>query len=902
MTDILKAQDAPRSDGANSERAASSPDKISVFISSSMRDEGDFSWSDFRKEISDLLWYSDLFHPFAIEEHVSPLPSEQFYLAKVQQCDVLVTLIREELRVGTESEIRFAIEQEKPLVLITIGDNQDKATEALVHYIHSIDYATTHNCKSTIGLSRFILDQLNNTAVVLFKNRLLRANLGSMSSIAMGGMANHSVPRDAITAFGDSAALLARHYGYDVNWISTKCDNPYLEPLGKAAIQWLLDGVAFDLMPFLPTIKIAMSESGVPERTLELRLKALDAFISKDYKEAFLNARLAGESIAQKDSWLYGNCLIDERNMACCDPEEGMDTHFAVQDSITKLKTPVIFPLAAKYENAAAQQTLKTQRKYRTLSPRSTVYDGTLAGVLYDLCQLLFAAVLYGSIATFSYARNLVANALLDYSEVYSDEKLAYEGVRLLVLTGDAKEFTKHYQAGIDDLSNSLKVNADSLWHLSGKGIEENVPRMRCALVSVAAPYLTDDVFSEVEDYLISEPRRFGGCCQEWLGAIDSIKLRMNQTEPAKLLVEIIDKHLYISADKVGKIIAGSRLEGFPEDGLAQLAETMRERSAELIENSIHYYSFAAIEEAAGVVVLSQEQLGAANDVEKGLYLDRRKDDEATELACVEELLSQYRANNTAGRHVEFGYHPAPSICNALDTGNRTSVVQALEPVLDEVLETIGAYKGSLSSLDAPMAVLCKYACVLRERGKELDDKWVMRINLIPEKHSATSDTFFFSRYNIDTWKVRLRALRAAAGVDDGLSYLVEGVQFETFSHDAKLAYSESLAWLIGSGVLDDQYRVLAFKVCEAVAHASNHQVRMKAPDCYAAFSRRWGATGLENALFALAQDPSGSVVYKLLDKCKTGSLGDPALETKIIDLLSGDANWFIRWHAKHGE
>ena len=902
MTGILKSQDVFQDDNASLPACAHSHDKISVFISSSMRDEGDFSWTGFRKEISGLLQSSELFHPFAIEEHVSPLPSEQYYLAKVQQCDVVVSLIKGELRAGTENEIRFALECKKPLLLITIGDQRDKVTEDLVHYIHSIDYATTHNRQSTNGLAQFILDELYNAAALLFKGRLFQLNLGKMQNTAISGKVNHSVSRDAIAAFGESAALLARRYGYDLDWITAGSDNPFLEPLGEAAIQWLIDGEQFNVVSFFPTIQVAMNESGISERTLELRLRALDAFVAKDYKEAFLNARLSRESIAQKDSWLYGNCLIDERNMARCVPEEGVATQVAVQDCIAKLKVPVVFPLAEKYENNAAQQILRTARKYRTLSPRSTIYDNSLAGVLYDLCQLLFAAVLYGSIATFSYTRILVANALLDYAEVYSDESLAYEGVRLLVLAGDSKGFSKNYRAGIDKLSNSLKTNADSLWHLSGRGIEEGVPRMRCALVSDSAPYFSESVFLDVQEYLTSDPDLFRNCCQDWLEAINSIKLRMDQSKLAALLLRILDEKLYLTAQKVGRIIAGSKLSDFPEDALNKLATAMKERSSQLIKDGIPYYAFAAVEEATGVVVLEQDQVEAADDVEKSFYLDWKVEDKATPLACVNELLSQYRKNNTAGRHVEFGHCPAPMICDALDGEVGASVAIALEPVLGEILGTIGTYRGSLSSLDDSMRVLCKYTCALRNDGKRLTDEWVTLVSSIPAQHPTASTSVMFDRYRADTWTTRLHALRVATGIDDGLSYLIEGVSFDDLSFDAKLTYSESLAWLIDSGFVDSQYRALALKVCDAVSHAAEYQVRMEAPRCYAAFSKRWSDFGLEDALFSLARDPSDAVVYKLLGCCKAGSFGNPALEARIVDILSHDANWFIRWHAEHDE
>ncbi len=900
MDDESKIQ-SPSLDGLSQPTYNARSGKISVFISSSMRDEDGFSWAALRKEISDLLRRSsDLFQPFAIEEHASFLPSRQFYLAKVKQCDVLVSLIKGRLRPGTREEIQCAIEHEKPLMLIMIGDEQDEEAEELVRYIHGIDYATTHKHPSVDGLPEFILDELNDAAVMQFKSRAYRMNLGSMPNVVMGDIVNHSVPRDAIAAFGDSATLLAGRYDYDVNWIKPENSNPYLAPLGSAAVSWLVDGEPFDVLAFLPTIKVAMSDSGVSNKTLELRLKALDAFVKKDYGEAFSYARLASESVAQKESWLYGNCLIDERNMADYSPNEGLSASLAVQNRISELKTPVVFPLAAKYESSAAQQILKTARKYRTLSPRSTVFDSTLASVLYDLCQLLFSAVLYGSIATFSHTRILVANALLDYSEVYSDETLAYEGVRLLILAGDARAFSKHYRSGIDSLSNSLKINADSLWHLSKLGIEKGVPRMRCALASEAVPYFSDDVFLEVEEYLANETGRFRHCRSEWLGAINSIKLRMDQAKLAELLSDTVNERLYLTADKVGAIIAGSRLAEFPKDKLIKLANAMKDHSSELIENNIPYRAFAAIEKESGVVVLGRDQLEAVDDVSKGLYLDRDDDDTATELACIDDLLSQYETNNVAGRHVEFAYHPVPAISGALSKGLSSSIAQALEPVLDKILATIGEYRGCLSSLDDPMAVLCKYASVLRSDGVALKDEWIERISAMPENHPTASGPAMFDRYSVDAWRARRRALRVAAGIEDGLDFLVDGVSFGSYSFEAKLAYSESLVWLVGSGLVNGSYKVLARKVCDAIACASEYQVRAKAPHCYSAYSKSWGAAGLEDALYSLAADPSSVVVYELLRVCKNGSFGDPDLESEIIEALSRDANWFIRWHAEH--
>lgn len=67
-------------------------DRIEVFVSSSMRDEGDFSWQQLRDELNCALLKSDIFKPFAIEFHASIEPSSSYYLNRLAQSDIVIEL------------------------------------------------------------------------------------------------------------------------------------------------------------------------------------------------------------------------------------------------------------------------------------------------------------------------------------------------------------------------------------------------------------------------------------------------------------------------------------------------------------------------------------------------------------------------------------------------------------------------------------------------------------------------------------------------------------------------------------------------------------------------------------------------------------------------------------------
>lgn len=55
-------------------------DRIGVFVSSSMRNEGNYNWRHLRAKLNRALLKSDIFKPFVIESHASVEPSSSYYL------------------------------------------------------------------------------------------------------------------------------------------------------------------------------------------------------------------------------------------------------------------------------------------------------------------------------------------------------------------------------------------------------------------------------------------------------------------------------------------------------------------------------------------------------------------------------------------------------------------------------------------------------------------------------------------------------------------------------------------------------------------------------------------------------------------------------------------------------
>lgn len=76
---------------------------------------------------------------------------------------------------------------------------------------------------------------------------------------------------------------------------------------------------------------------------------------------------------------------------------------------------------------------------------------------------LLFSSILCGSISGALYSRSLLANSLIDYASIYNRPELELEGIKLLVLQGDAKGFEKRFAYKSDGLRSYLPSCAEEL-------------------------------------------------------------------------------------------------------------------------------------------------------------------------------------------------------------------------------------------------------------------------------------------------------------------------------------------------------------------------------------------------------------------------------------------------------
>jgi len=96
--------------------------KLKVFVSSAMgvkkktKSSDSFDWLEIRKAVKDALNQCPYIQAFTIESHASEIPSTEYMLYNVEKSDIVVLIVKDEVRPGTHKEYIYCQEHKKPLL------------------------------------------------------------------------------------------------------------------------------------------------------------------------------------------------------------------------------------------------------------------------------------------------------------------------------------------------------------------------------------------------------------------------------------------------------------------------------------------------------------------------------------------------------------------------------------------------------------------------------------------------------------------------------------------------------------------------------------------------------------------------------------------------------------------
>ena len=370
--------------------------KFRVFVSSAMSDENGISWMEIRNSIKSRLMGCPYLETFTIEDHVTEIPSTQFFLMKIEQTDAVVILIKDDIRPGTTQEIVRAQELGKPMLVYFCKSSEAKnSIKEFKNQLISKDQLTFKEVENFDGIDEVVLNDVINNVIHYYKFK----HGSPVQETEEKFMSNNELidisilDKNFLKYFGNNRNTLIDLLGL-TNY-SQKSDEKNEQNLGNKLIEWLCTGKTF--VDNQDTSKL-FEELSLPEnieRVLKARSESIQKYFNGDLEKSLLELDKAYDlGVKEKlPTWLLGEILIDSRNI------HGQLDFFEkkYQKKINELDSFIHFPIGDRFLKIAFETLEKERMKIRNSKNSSANLGNTLMSSLGDIEKYLYTGFVVGS-------------------------------------------------------------------------------------------------------------------------------------------------------------------------------------------------------------------------------------------------------------------------------------------------------------------------------------------------------------------------------------------------------------------------------------------------------------------------------------------------------------------------
>ena len=874
-------------------------EQIRVFVSSAMQKElsDALDWPTIRSNIIRNINAHQLFDVFAIENHASPEPSNQYMLSKVAECHVYLLILGKELRKGTRQEYEKALELHKDMLVFVYDVEHDESCESLIEGIQKNDYCCYRNIKVTDDIGSLATSDLINHVARRFKG------YSKHPALETGAQQDADIVRlsiAAIKSFGTSALLLGEQLGYPYGGPTDLKDDAALCELGGKLANWLLVGTRVCLSEYREIMIAEIKGAGLDNDDLEivdLRWRACDLYFAGNTNMAIQVLEKAAAQGKDKTHLLTG-VLIDLRNLVS--KRDGLLAGHACQEEITKRGMSSYVPVGDCFTHEASDS-LQDAEDSEWLKPERTVVLGEyrLSSALLSMSSALFANAIYGSITGIECSRLSVAKLLMNFSRLYIDKRLYAEGLRLCVLGGDSGELEKWLNAGFDYACQEIVAGVGELWDAACVD-EGTISECGCVIFTRLGMYFDDGRFFKASRALLAgvgSVGRSGIDARRYAAAITSNAARMSPGSLVQIMVMLISGRRMHSASWINETICEMRLEDASKSDREELARVLEERYAWLCKHGFSPSCIAVLakehEEFVQLGNTTKARLSSFDLLEYEVNEDDGPLSPAYAINLVEEARSQLIANDNSGMQSGFATQPAKYLARIVDSRALLTLHESMEAKLSMLWEQVAHSGAPGSFLDDYMQLAISMVVVYREAGLPLPDSYRTLARMLKNKQPKIDSVL--STYERRTWTLRVATYRLLVGVGQKRAFL--DAIFDVWN--AGITTREACA-----ECLDAYLRVMrgvTFRdmptfvgVVNVLSRDKDAWVRQMAVNCTIRLLDTSAYTDARSILHRLAGDPRPSVRAQIL-RNGAESLKHPEVIRELARYLENDAHFGVR-------
>ena len=894
-------------------------EKLKIFISSAQNIENGLSWHEIRLRIKEHLKKEKILDPFIMEDVCSTIPSAQLYQVQVLNSDIVVLLVKGDVREGTRTEFALCAKHKIPLLVYFISDPSPSSNvEKIKETIQEDDLCTYNSVSDLDGIEKRIKRDIFDDIVRYFKGyRVWDSIIAPTSDDATMSIekvySSYGIPgKTSLTLFQSCYSYFNELLNIPVLPGEDDTTNTSeFHELGKELINWLIKGDLINsensILSLVENTKniyqntewlkhrwdaIRFELIGESNRALESEQKALDIATNAGFPQ-----------------WIINNILVDCRNIEA--EIEYINRRFpmshSAQEKLNSLETIVYLPTVDRYLNQIYSEINCEEFEVTTSSHKTMRFSNRLGYALKDLANYFFSSVLYGSYTHMSNSRNILSYVLEKFSQFHNSSKLLFESIKLDILNGGAKDFLSMINAKWDELYLNVTTCADDLWELSQKAIVSDRNHMELAVLKVVGLYLSDEIFIDAEKYLFDFSNNvYWGNSEDYFKCILSNIMRLNQDKLVRILCEIISDHRFHLGGTLSKIIFNIEFKNVSQETLNTLNDVLMDHLPYIVSNNGNPQLVSVLVCHDPKIFSDLEALpqNGLDGIERKLYeinvglsnWNEMLDDE------IESARDQFEHCKATGEYIGYAsssYDLISRIVRKSDNLQDNKIVQTLQerfiPLAIEILNS----NVNVLIKDECIECLCDVLSFLLCQNINIPSDVVKAIQNI-EANKTGIRVFIKSE---DTFPIKVLMSKIIVGMADKNDLFSCCIGYNQKTIEDRLALATCLEkYLYHYATKTNDIDVLLIALIAQCCDDDYYEIKSIGCKCVS-YILSSGFSGdfrdvLEKKLIQHAMDSSDFVRSSILILCKSKAIiGD--LYSRLIEIFKNDANYTIRYGAQ---
>lgn len=882
---------------------------LRVFISSAQNKEKGFDWKNVRRKIKDKLSECPYISPFIIEDDTSEIPSYQLFTYQVTRSDLIVMLVKGELRSGTLMEFSICQKLKKPvLVYFFKDDNPSHDITKLRLEIEKYDKCTYCGCLDPFEAveEKVLHDIIENTIqfYLVRHGEIALAHDEAAIPVPLDGItpsANFVPTKNVLEFFKSSYETIYDLLGLDYLKNQQEDTSSEFHDLGDQLLRWLILGE-----------KIHDSErlAGFVEKEKEIfhnvewLVKRWDAF--KWYMNDDISAALRAEEealkLARKNNlpeWIQHDILIDCRNLENI-KTRGMK-YGKYQKELDDMTSFVYFPVADRELEQAYCNLIREDIRINTL-PHDQIYFGNnLKETIGKVENYFFIAAVYGSFTHLTMSRRVLGQILYSYGGFLSDNNLKAGSLSLYLLNGGAKDFKNILIEEWDSLNSLAVVNSEFMFRLTDKIGCENRDSTKQVFLSVLGLYLSDECFYDAEHYLM----RFASSvtwenAETYFECLIPLMQRLDHYKIFKAVLPIISEGRFNLGRSICRFLLNLDLEKIPDSDLEDLSNALNEKLKIIMEGNGDPQLIAYLmkhrpqifqplyENPNNGLVGVQKQYYAIN-MGVGNWIDLLD-------SFIRSAQIQYEKNSSMGSYTVSVMNPFSEIADIVED-------HFSKEIAEKVTVSYFPICGKILSASVPLMLknqcLCSLRCIVakfadRGYGIPLDlQKAIGECEIQPDPL-----LMFLTTETTESVEQNLTFLKVMVGIEPPKALFKLFYEYLGKSDADRKSLADCVLTLLKKNAKAAQ-EMMVLAVVLQFCEDKDFSIRIKGMKCLSIVLSVEHDKMAEETMVAFSLDPTPAVRHSLLRECTAPNFPDREVRNRILETLVQDANFAIKQRAR---